>query len=73
MIVLFCLDEDKEVPEPVEVVAPPKSEPKESKVEKPARRDEKKDKEMPKLKEHEPPNFIGNNKYAFLENEDNSD
>lgn len=37
------------------------------------RRDEKKDKEMPKLKEQEPPNFIGNNKYAYLENEDNSE
>ncbi|XP_023030394.1 uncharacterized protein isoform X2 [Leptinotarsa decemlineata] len=37
------------------------------------RREEKRDKEMPKLAELEPPNFAANNKFAFLDPEDGLD
>ena len=34
---------------------------------------EKVEKEMPKLKKVEPPNFVASNKFAYLQNEDSSD
>lgn len=49
--------------------ANPKAEKSRDKQEKPKNQE----REMPKLKEVEPPNFASSNKYAFLQAEDDSD
>ncbi|CAH1173456.1 unnamed protein product [Phaedon cochleariae] len=40
---------------------------------KPKREEKRHDKDMPKLADPEPPNFAANNKFAFLQTDDNSD
>jgi translation initiation factor 4B len=61
---------DHEKKEPVKVESGDKHKPD---VRKRDDKKEKIEKEMPKVKKSEPPNFIASNKFAFLETEDSSD
>ncbi|RZB84918.1 RRM 1 and/or eIF-4B domain containing protein [Asbolus verrucosus] len=61
---------DHEKKEPVKVDSADKQK---SDIRKREEKKEKIEKEMPKLKKAEPPNFIASNKFAYLQTEDNSD